>query len=183
MVSPHFERQEHMGVPHRSRWAQTVCASAFGLLVYVVHYSQRLDSARIVSEDRLARGLAEAKNCYSILGTSKTITNFHRTIQPWSMASSPQLTVATAYRELYRAGLRAIQYSTPARYTLRSTIRRAFRNGAPADLDPTKVRRTVLFLQNAAKSRGTEHRVTRNLMIYRWYELEHGKLRLALQAI
>lgn len=75
--------------------------------------------------------------------------------------------ITTAYRHLLRAGLRAVQFSKPARFVVRDQLRAAFREkvapGATA-FDVHSVRRTVSFLRAAARERGLEHRILRNLM-------------------
>ncbi|PKS12143.1 hypothetical protein jhhlp_001441 [Lomentospora prolificans] len=83
--------------------------------------------------------------------------------------------VIHAYRHLYRGLLRAVQYSTPARYTARDQLRKAFRQpdttqglGNPA-LDKNAIKRTIWFLEAAAKERGLEHKILRNLLKVAWH--------------
>ena len=72
-----------------------------------------------------------------------------------------------AYRKLLRAGLRAVQFSKPARYGLTAQLRTAFRErGAP--FQPEAIRRTVWFLNAAAQERGLEHRIVKNLVAVAW---------------
>lgn len=78
--------------------------------------------------------------------------------------------IILAYRSLYRSALHAVQYSKPARYILRTTLRNAFREGTRADFNPKKIGNTILFLENAAKVKGLEHRILKNLMHVRWWE-------------
>ncbi len=67
------------------------------------------------------------------------------------------------YRKLYRSGLRAVQFSKPARFVVRDQLRRAFRErGATFDADG--VRRTVWFLNAAAAETGLEHKIVKNLV-------------------
>ncbi|KZZ98524.1 hypothetical protein AAL_03042 [Moelleriella libera RCEF 2490] len=67
------------------------------------------------------------------------------------------------YRRLYRALLKAVQYASPARFTVRDQLRVAFREpGASLDAEATK--RTLWFLQAAAKERGLEHKILKNLV-------------------
>ncbi|KOS22214.1 UPF0593 mitochondrial protein [Escovopsis weberi] len=73
------------------------------------------------------------------------------------------LSVTTAYRHLYRGLLRAVQYSSPARYVARDQLRAAFREPG-GTLDAEGVRRTVWFLKAAGKEKGLEHRMLRNLL-------------------
>jgi hypothetical protein len=75
--------------------------------------------------------------------------------------------VIHAYRHLYRAALRAVQYSKPARFAARDTLREAFREPG-ASLRPEPVRRTVWFLKQAAREAGIEHRIVRNLLRTAW---------------
>jgi hypothetical protein len=73
-----------------------------------------------------------------------------------------------AYRALYRSGLHAVQYSTPARYVFRDRLRRAFRVSPITDFEPHRVANTLEFLKGAAQSTGLEHHVLRNLL-HTWY--------------
>ena len=88
------------------------------------------------------------------------------------MDAERQLIVG-AYRSLYRAGLHAVQYSKPARYVLKRTLDNAFRNNPASKFNKHRVGNTLMFLENAAKSRGVEHRILKNLIHVRW--LEHTK--------
>lgn len=82
------------------------------------------------------------------------------------------LEIIHAYRHLYRGLLHAIQFSKPARYTALHQLRRGFREKG-AKYDPRGVTRTVLFLRAAARERGMEHQVLRNLLIVAWYRYEN----------
>lgn len=73
------------------------------------------------------------------------------------------LEVVHAYRSLLRAGLRAVQFSKPARFVVRDQLRDGFRERG-ATLDGERVRRTVLFLGAAAREAGLEHRILKNLV-------------------
>ena len=75
--------------------------------------------------------------------------------------------VVTAYRNLYRHALRAVQYSKPARYTARKRLRDAFRNNAASNFDAQKIDRTLEFLDGAARVKGLEHKIIKNLL-YVW---------------
>ncbi|KAI1187739.1 hypothetical protein F5B17DRAFT_306115 [Nemania serpens] len=81
------------------------------------------------------------------------------------------LKVIHAYRHLYRGLLHAVQFSKPARYTALHQLQRAFREKG-AKYDPRGITRTVLFLRAAARERGLEHQVLRNLLIIAWYRFE-----------
>ncbi|KAH8811776.1 hypothetical protein F5884DRAFT_289614 [Xylogone sp. PMI_703] len=69
-----------------------------------------------------------------------------------------------AYRHLYKALLHAVQYSKPARYVGRDKLRHAFRKDNLSNFDPVKIERTIEFLQIAARERGLEHRIVKNLL-------------------
>lgn len=94
--------------------------------------------------------------------------------------------IIKAYRSLYRAGLRAVQFSKPARYQIRDLMRDGFRSNdlprsdtivtpSPAsaayqsEFDPERIRRTVWFLNAAAESRGLEHKIVRNLLFTQYW--------------
>lgn len=78
-------------------------------------------------------------------------------------AAPSKLDITHAYRHLYRGLLRAVQYSAPARYVARDQLRAAFRERNAA-LDHEGVKRTVWFLEAAAKERGLEHKILKNLI-------------------
>ena len=84
--------------------------------------------------------------------------------------SVSQQQLVLAYRQLYRHGLHAVQYAKPARYTLKKILDQAFRNGAFEDFNARRIGNTILFLQNAAKETGMEHKVLKNLLHVRWWE-------------
>ncbi|KAJ4255597.1 hypothetical protein NW762_009594 [Fusarium torreyae] len=77
------------------------------------------------------------------------------------MASKTQ--IIHTYRHMYRNLLRAVQHTSPARWVARDQIRAAFREpGAVFDEKATK--RTMWFLEAAAKETGMEHRILKNLI-------------------
>ncbi|KAI0378322.1 DUF1763-domain-containing protein [Hypomontagnella monticulosa] len=76
--------------------------------------------------------------------------------------------VIHAYRHLYRGLLHAVQFSGPARYIARDQLRAAFREKG-AKLDPRSTTRTLRFLEAAARTRGLEHRILRNLLHVAFY--------------
>ncbi|KAH7561647.1 hypothetical protein BM1_02751 [Bipolaris maydis] len=88
-----------------------------------------------------------------------------------------QQQVIHAYRHLYRHSLRAIQFSKPARYTLRDRLRLAFRRGSASDFEPQKVHNTLEFLQYARRENGLEHKIVKNLLFVWWLQSHggHGK--------
>ncbi|KAF1356945.1 hypothetical protein BDV97DRAFT_22526 [Delphinella strobiligena] len=69
-----------------------------------------------------------------------------------------------AYRLLYRHCLRAVQYSKPARYIARDRLRHAFRSNSPSAFDPASVQKTLEFLDGAARVKGLEHRIVKNIL-------------------
>ncbi|KAL6864198.1 hypothetical protein J3F83DRAFT_715994 [Trichoderma novae-zelandiae] len=85
---------------------------------------------------------------------------------PATAAAATKLDITHAYRRLYRSLLQAVRYSAPARYVVRDQLRAAFRErgATAAALDGEGVKRTVWFLQAAARERGLEHRILKNLV-------------------
>ena len=77
--------------------------------------------------------------------------------------------IINAYRALYRAGLRAIHYSKPARYVLRNTLREAFREEPISNFSARRVENTLQFLQRAEQDTGMEHKILRNLLKARYW--------------
>jgi hypothetical protein len=78
--------------------------------------------------------------------------------------------VILAYRLLYRRGLQAVRYSTPARHVLLRILRSSFRSESRDDFDPNKIGKTLDFLQRAAESKGLEHSIIKNLITVRYWE-------------
>ncbi len=78
--------------------------------------------------------------------------------------SSSQTEILHAYRHLYRGLLRAVQYSKPARFVARDHLRSTFRNRPYEAFDQARVNRTLEFLDGAAKVRGLEHKIVKNLL-------------------
>lgn len=76
--------------------------------------------------------------------------------------------VLLAYRHLYKAALRAVQYSKPSRYTARDCLRRAFRSEPASNLKPQAIARTLEFLDGAARAKGIEHKLVKNLLHVQW---------------
>ncbi|KAL3459958.1 hypothetical protein BJX64DRAFT_264028 [Aspergillus heterothallicus] len=77
--------------------------------------------------------------------------------------------VIQAYRQLYRHGLQAIRYSSPARHVLRQTLRKSFRSPTQ-HFDPGRISNTLHFLRNAAESTGMEHKILRNLLTLKYWD-------------
>lgn len=89
---------------------------------------------------------------------SATILAFSRSLMPTNQD------IVSAYRNLYRVSLRAIQFAKPARFVLRHRLRTRFREGAIEDFDADKIARTLEFLEHARTSRGLEHKLLKNIL-------------------
>lgn len=97
------------------------------------------------------------------------------------------LTIPHAYHALLKAALHATSFSSPARYTIHSTLRRSFRlTTAPDQLhprttfDPARICNTLHFLELAALPRSLEGRVLKSLLhTWWWQDVERGKGRRA----
>lgn len=85
--------------------------------------------------------------------------------------------IVRSYRRLYRHALYAVQYAVPARHTLRILLRNAYRTGSAADFDAQKINNTVTFLEAAAKEKGIEHRILKNLLHTWFWEVNSRKYR------
>ncbi|KAF1990729.1 DUF1763-domain-containing protein [Aulographum hederae CBS 113979] len=80
--------------------------------------------------------------------------------------------LSTAYRNLLRSSLQAIQYTRgPARKTMISRLRLGFRKPPASDFSQARIDRTVEFLQGAARSTGLEHKILKSLL-FTWYGQE-----------
>ncbi|KAG9648700.1 hypothetical protein KCU95_g3241, partial [Aureobasidium melanogenum] len=71
--------------------------------------------------------------------------------------------IVHAYRHLLRTSLQAIRYAKPARFTLQSHLRSSFRNPT-SPFDSQQLSQTLEFLNNAAKYKGLEDKIVRNLL-------------------
>ena len=78
--------------------------------------------------------------------------------------------IVQSYRRLYRHGLQAVQYSSPARYVLRDRLQRAYRDGTAEDFNAEKIEKTIEFLSDATKVSGIEHLIVKNLHHVWWWE-------------
>ena len=87
------------------------------------------------------------------------------------MSSPSGETILTAYRHLFKRSLRAVQYSKPARFVVRDRMRKAFRDSPVDAFDAQRVAKTLEFLSGAAKTKGLEHKIVKNLM-HVWWERE-----------
>lgn len=83
------------------------------------------------------------------------------------------LEITHSYRAFLRAGLRAIHFSKPARYTLVSRLRMAFTKNPASAYDRQKVIHTLEFLEYARKETGLEHKIVKNLLLV-WYNQDRG---------
>lgn len=83
------------------------------------------------------------------------------------MSNATHLELIHSYRHMYRALLRGVQFSKPARYVALDQLREAYRNSKPSNFDSRKIQRTLEFLHGAAKERGFEHKILRNLLLTR----------------
>ena len=86
-----------------------------------------------------------------------------------SMSPSSQ-EIVRSYRSLFRHALHAVQYSSPARFTIKDVLGTTFRAGHPLDFEPQKIKNTLEFLSCAAKERGLEHKILKSLLITWWWE-------------
>jgi hypothetical protein len=75
-----------------------------------------------------------------------------------------------AYRHLFRAALRAVRHSSPAKYQIRDTMRLAFRDEAPDTFNQHRVENTLHFLQRAESHAGMEHKILQNLLHVRYWQ-------------
>ena len=83
--------------------------------------------------------------------------------------------IVRSYRRLYRHAIYAVQYAAPAKYTLRILLENAYRTGNAADFDVQKINNTVTFLEGAAKERGLEHRILKNLLHTWFWDVNNAK--------
>lgn len=81
--------------------------------------------------------------------------------------------VIHAYRHLFRQGLKACHYATPARYMLLQSLRKAYRSSPVEAFDATKIKNTLGFLERATEVAGMEHKIFKNLLMSRYWEQDH----------
>ncbi|KAJ5909146.1 hypothetical protein N7495_001828 [Penicillium taxi] len=86
-------------------------------------------------------------------------------------SSMAQQEVVHAYRQLYRQGLKAIRYATPARHVLRSSLRDSFRSCPREEFDSSRVFNTIRFLERATEYTGYEHKILRNLLLIKYWAM------------
>lgn len=92
-----------------------------------------------------------------------------------SLAKMAAEEVIHAYRHLYRAALRAVCFSQPASTVARDQLRRAFRDKTRT-FNKSTIRRTVWFLNNAARETGTEHKIVKSLLFTQWCREKNRRL-------
>ena len=88
-------------------------------------------------------------------------SGFQHPFHPISIMSTQEL--VHAYRHLLRWSLRAVQFSKPARFLVRDTLRAAFRDKT-GTFEPSRVQSTIWFLESAATYVGVEHKILKNLL-------------------
>ncbi|TVY48367.1 UPF0593 mitochondrial protein [Lachnellula occidentalis] len=91
------------------------------------------------------------------------------------MSNATHLELIHSYRHMYRALLRGVQFSKPARYVARDQLREAYRNGKPSNFDSRKIERTLVFLDGAARETGLEHKILKNLLLTRGHFTMHAR--------
>ena len=94
-------------------------------------------------------------------------TRNHSSFLPFSMS---QIEILHAYRRLYRTALQAVHHATPAKYTIRDSMRRAFRFESPEAFESTRIENTQNFLQRAKMDTGMEHRILKNLLHVKYFQ-------------
>ena len=87
------------------------------------------------------------------------------------MSASSQ-EILRSFRNLYRHGLHAVRYSSPARHTLRDCLQQAFRSGVATDLNLRKIENTIRFLDSAGRDTGLAHHILKNLLHVRWWQAQ-----------
>ncbi|KJZ80274.1 hypothetical protein HIM_00124 [Hirsutella minnesotensis 3608] len=78
------------------------------------------------------------------------------------------------YRHLHRALMQAVQFQAPWRFVARDQLREAFRERG-ASWSASGAQRTLWFLQAAAREKGIEHKVLKNLLRVRQERINEGK--------
>ena len=79
-----------------------------------------------------------------------------------------------AYRHMYKGLLQAVQHDKLARRVVRTQVRQAFRD-EKGTLDQEAFKRTIWFLDAAAKERGLEHKILKNLVKMHRHRAYHLK--------
>lgn len=78
--------------------------------------------------------------------------------------------ILRAYRHLYRSGLRATHYSSPARFAIRDILRDCFRSQPSATFSARRIANTLTFLEKAGEYNGTEHKILKNLLRIKYWK-------------
>jgi hypothetical protein len=126
--------------------------------------------ARNLSSQTLAIDLGSGKGILPPHGlpvVTAPVVSSYFTGAAYSMTTTETL---RAYRYLYRAALRAVRHSSPAKYQIRDTMRSAFRNGSVETLNRQKVENTLQFLRRAESHAGMEHKILQNLLHVRYWQ-------------
>lgn len=76
------------------------------------------------------------------------------------------------YRKLYKTGLQAIRFSSPAKYQLRDILRSRFRDSPSLPYDGSRIANTLRFLKRAKRNNGTEHKIIKNLLYIRYWRVQ-----------
>lgn len=111
--------------------------------------------------------------CFSPPKTFPSLLNKSTSCWPPHLASNnsamSKQEIIHAYRNLYRAALKAVCYSQPASTTLRTILRQSFR-AKDANYNERSIRRTIWFLNNAARETGIEHKIVKNILITKFWK-------------
>lgn len=92
---------------------------------------------------------------------------FPPTFPPFQM---DQRAIVSAYRHLYRQGLKTMRYSTPGRHVLVQILRSSFRSSPAQEFDQLRIANTLRFLARATDMAGIEHKIMKNLLSVRYWE-------------
>jgi hypothetical protein len=82
--------------------------------------------------------------------------------------SATRAEIRLAYRKLYQNALRAVKYTSPDKLIVREKLRHAFRESPAESFDAARIARTVEFLDNAARMKGLETKIVKNLIHIAW---------------
>ena len=88
---------------------------------------------------------------------------------PTSMTASSS-SLLQSYRLLLKNGLRAVRFSSPAKYQLKNILRENFRDSPAAAYNERRISNTIGFLERATRNpRGLEHQILKRLLHLRWH--------------
>jgi hypothetical protein len=82
--------------------------------------------------------------------------------------SATRAEILLAYRKLYQHALRAVKYTSPDSIIVREKLRHAFRESPKESFDAARIARTTEFLDNAARMKGLETKIVKNLIHIAW---------------